>query len=77
MWKTLPCRAALFLIGFVFIWYVVSPLLPLFITISPTVGIVLFESCFWQTAVKLFLSLLGGTVGALLPDVFLPKQNIN
>ena len=70
MWKTLLLRMLFFLIGFFACWAVLTCTLPIYLTISPTVGIVLLETPLQQLVGKSVLSAICGVLFACIPSLF-------
>jgi len=69
MWKTYTIKALLFIVTFAFSWLVISAVLPICLTLSPTVGIVLFESVSQQSFVSGLSAGLLGLCASYIPDM--------
>ena len=69
MWKTLALKLILFTGGFGLCWLVLTQLMPISITVSPTVGITLFDCLGHRMFFKSLFSGMSGLIFSFIPTL--------
>ena len=76
MWKTFLVKLLFCLFGIFVSWAVLTSLLPVSLTLSPTVGITLFDDPVHQLIAKFVFSGICGIVCACIPNFISIKTGV-